>query len=412
MSNLRSLHVKITKGEVLDLQFLSSPPLLLQRLDLVGALEKFPNWISSLHNLKGLHLEGSKLRDDPLEVLQALPNLVKLVINNTYDGEEMCFKAGGFPALKYLQLCKFERLKLVRVEDGAKPHLEELTIVEFKMLEKVPLGLEFLANLKFMDFAYMPNEFATALNPTKIGGGYQGEPAIFLTPDESSKLANPLKLSLVAKCSYGRPAFPVIREFFKKNFHLKFYYHIGVIDPRHLLIRFVAEEDFLTVYLKEYCYINEGAAKAAVGVIEVQDNSGITVKYTEQNKANNAKTKGKFSEVITKNINRFQVLDSPEYVAETQDDDSDEDLQECDKIEEKGYGRVFSVRDIPGGNAELQRGEKLDYSLEDVDMEQLVPFKSNLEILKKRRTNSILPATKGSRDVNLHFPLRLNFIMR
>ncbi|KAF8394136.1 hypothetical protein HHK36_020342 [Tetracentron sinense] len=171
MSNLRSLDVHITKGEVLDLQFLSSPPLLLQRLELKGALEKFPNWISSLHNLKRLYLGGSKLRDDPLEVLQALRNLVKLILDNTYDGEELCFKAGGFPALKYLHLCKFERLKLVRVEDGAMPHLEELTIVEFKMLEKVPLGIEFLANLKFMDFAYMPKEFATALNPTKIGGG-------------------------------------------------------------------------------------------------------------------------------------------------------------------------------------------------------------------------------------------------
>ncbi|KAF8389668.1 hypothetical protein HHK36_024187 [Tetracentron sinense] len=94
------------------------------------------------------------------------------------------------------------------------------------------------------------------VNISKTIAAYQGEPALFLTPDESAKLASPLKLSLVAKCSYGRPSFPAIREFFKKQFHLKFDYHIGVLDPRHLLIRFSAEEDYLTIYLKEYCYIN------------------------------------------------------------------------------------------------------------------------------------------------------------
>ncbi|KAF8394103.1 hypothetical protein HHK36_020308 [Tetracentron sinense] len=94
------------------------------------------------------------------------------------------------------------------------------------------------------------------INITKTIAVFQGEPALFLTLDESAKLAAPLKLSLVAKYSYGRPSFPAIREFFKLNYHLKFDYHIGVIDSRHLLIRFSVEEDYLTIYLKEYCYIN------------------------------------------------------------------------------------------------------------------------------------------------------------
>ncbi|KAF8388529.1 hypothetical protein HHK36_027204 [Tetracentron sinense] len=85
---------------------------------------------------------------------------------------------------------------------------------------------------------------------------YQGEPAIFLSPDESARLVAPLKLSLIAKCSYGRPAFPAIREFFKKNFHIRQDYNIGVLDQRHLLIRYFSEEDYLSVYLKKYYYIN------------------------------------------------------------------------------------------------------------------------------------------------------------
>ncbi|KAF8394132.1 hypothetical protein HHK36_020338 [Tetracentron sinense] len=169
MKNLRFLKV-ISRGEVLDLQSLSFPPMLLQRLELVGELENFPNWISSLLNLKKLYLEKCGFSDDSLEVLQALPNLLELTLYEAYDGEEMCFKGSGFPTLKYLRLGKFERLKLVRVEDGAMPHLEKLDIAECKMLKKVPLDIECLTNLKFLDFAHMPKEFAMALNSTQIGG--------------------------------------------------------------------------------------------------------------------------------------------------------------------------------------------------------------------------------------------------
>ncbi|KAF8370258.1 hypothetical protein HHK36_031705 [Tetracentron sinense] len=171
MRNLRWLDVMLQGEEVLDLQTLSSPPLLLQRLHLTGHLGKFPNWISSLHNLKRISLGYCGIRDDPLEVLQDLANLVDLILNQAYDGEELCFKAGGFRTLKLLYLCKLERLKLVTVEEGAMPNLEELNIVECEMLEKVPLGIECLTNLNFFDFAGMPNEFVTALNPTKIGRG-------------------------------------------------------------------------------------------------------------------------------------------------------------------------------------------------------------------------------------------------
>ncbi|KAF8393983.1 hypothetical protein HHK36_020185 [Tetracentron sinense] len=172
MNNLRGLNVKSLEEEVLDLQFLSSPPLLLQQLQLRGNLEKFPNWISSLHNLKNICLWGCELRDDPLEVLRDLPNLVKLSLIRAYDGEELVFKACGFQTLKTLFLSKFQRLKFIIVEEGAMTHLQVLNIVKCKMLEMVPLGLECLANLKLFDFLGMPNEFAKVLNTTKLGGGW------------------------------------------------------------------------------------------------------------------------------------------------------------------------------------------------------------------------------------------------
>ncbi|KAF8376792.1 hypothetical protein HHK36_031539 [Tetracentron sinense] len=172
MRNLRWLSVESLEKKVLDVQYLSSPPPLLQRIELIGKLEKFPKWISLLHNLKKIYLEGCTSREDPLEVLQALPNLKELKLDGAYDGDELCFKTGGFQTLNILSLSKFERLKLVRVEEGAMPHLEKLTITECKMLEKVPLGIECHANLKFFYFKDMPNEFMTALNPSIQLGHY------------------------------------------------------------------------------------------------------------------------------------------------------------------------------------------------------------------------------------------------
>ncbi|KAF8394117.1 hypothetical protein HHK36_020322 [Tetracentron sinense] len=131
---------------------------LLRVLDLTDApLEKLPNEIVNLFHLR--------LKDNPLEVLQALPNLVYLKLQGAYDGEELCFNAGGFLTLKILFLSNFERLELAKVEEGAMPHLVELIFDEYTMLKKVPLGMECLGNLEILDFVDMPNEFMTALNP-------------------------------------------------------------------------------------------------------------------------------------------------------------------------------------------------------------------------------------------------------
>ncbi|KAF8394123.1 hypothetical protein HHK36_020328 [Tetracentron sinense] len=172
MSNLRLLCVTSQEEEVLDLQFLSSPPLLLQRLFLRGHLEKFPNWISSLYNLKTIYLCWCRLRDDSLKVLQYLPNLVMLSLDRAYDVEELCFKAGGFQTLRILVLNDFGRLNMVKVEEGAMPHVETLFISKNKMLKEAPLGIHFLTNLKKLYLYEMPNEFKMSLNANEKVGDY------------------------------------------------------------------------------------------------------------------------------------------------------------------------------------------------------------------------------------------------
>jgi disease resistance protein RPM1 len=107
LTNLRALSVtSITESEVIDLEYLSSPPQFLQRLYLTGRLERLPDWILSLDSLVKLVLKWSRLREDPLLFLQNLPNLVYLEFIQVHSGEALHFSNEGFEKLKVLGLNK------------------------------------------------------------------------------------------------------------------------------------------------------------------------------------------------------------------------------------------------------------------------------------------------------------------
>ncbi|XP_030474436.1 disease resistance protein RPM1-like [Syzygium oleosum] len=159
LTNLRAISVaSIEDDEILDLQHLTSPPQLLQRIYLKGRLEMLPNWLATLHSLVKLHLRWSRLKDDPLVALQSLPNLVHLELLQVYEGEALCFKAKGFRKLRILGLDNFDELRSVELEEGAMPCLEKLIIQRCKLLEKLPSGIEYLTKLKVLEFFDMPDE--------------------------------------------------------------------------------------------------------------------------------------------------------------------------------------------------------------------------------------------------------------
>ncbi|KAI7988114.1 Disease resistance protein RPM1 [Camellia lanceoleosa] len=165
LSNLRRLDIISTKeDEILDLQSLSLVPQFLNRLNLTGRLEKFPHMIPSLHGLVALYLRWSKLRDDPLQSLQELPNLAQLLLEQAYEGEGLCFTAGGFQRLKYLHLHKLKGLRWVRVEEGAMPHLQDLTIRNSELMEEVPSGIEHLTNLQTFELCEMSDKLISKLD--------------------------------------------------------------------------------------------------------------------------------------------------------------------------------------------------------------------------------------------------------
>lgn len=173
LSNLRALSlISIEEDEILDLEHLSSPPPLLQRLYLRGRFEKLPHWIPSLHGLVRLYLKWSRLKDDPLVFLQNLPNLVHLELLQVFQGDTLYFRTGGFQKLKVLGLDEFSELTCVEVEKGAMPCVEKLIIQRCNLLKKVPLGIEHLTKLKVLEFFDMPEELIQTLRPDEKGCDY------------------------------------------------------------------------------------------------------------------------------------------------------------------------------------------------------------------------------------------------
>nr|XP_023894879.1 disease resistance protein RPM1-like [Quercus suber] len=166
MSQLQSLRIRaISEEEVLELQSMSSPPPLLQTLGLSGRLEKFPKWILKLHSIVRIVLNWSKLMEDSLKVLQALPNLMRLQLHDGYRGEQLHIEGGGFQKLKYLGLRNLRGLNRLIIDEGALPLLQNLDIGECPQLKEVPSSIQHLKSLKNLQLWEMPTEFVLSLQP-------------------------------------------------------------------------------------------------------------------------------------------------------------------------------------------------------------------------------------------------------
>ncbi|CAN6701463.1 unnamed protein product [Malus baccata var. baccata] len=173
LTKLHALSItSVEEDEIIDLQHISSPPLLLQRLYLRGRLDTLPHWISSLHSLVKLHLKWSRLKDNPLVFLQYLPILLHLELSQVFEGDTLCFEAGGFKKLKHLGIDEFDELRCIEVQVGAMLSVEKLSITHCKSLEKVPSGIEHLNKLKVLELFNMPEKLFKTLSPHELGNDY------------------------------------------------------------------------------------------------------------------------------------------------------------------------------------------------------------------------------------------------
>ena len=168
MSHLQALTINGTsQEEVLELQMMSSPLPLLQSLGLYGRLEKLPEWIPKHKTIVRICLFWSRLMDDPLMVLQALPSLMILRIYDGYIGEQLHIEGGGFQKLKWLGLQNLEGFNRLTIDEGALPLLETILIGPCPQLKEVPCSIHHLKCLKYLIFYDMPTEFVLSLQPNE-----------------------------------------------------------------------------------------------------------------------------------------------------------------------------------------------------------------------------------------------------
>ncbi|XP_059661264.1 disease resistance protein RPM1-like [Cornus florida] len=147
MTSLLRLGVMARTDEELQLEALLVPPSFLQKLTLVGKLSRLPHWLGSLANLTHLYLGSSRLEEDILLSIHALP-LAFLGLKQAYEGRLLHFKAGWFPKLNKLNLIELIRLDTVIIEEGALPRIREMYIIRCQQLKLLPQGIEHLTSLQ------------------------------------------------------------------------------------------------------------------------------------------------------------------------------------------------------------------------------------------------------------------------
>ncbi|GMN74376.1 hypothetical protein TIFTF001_052363 [Ficus carica] len=166
MENLKQLSIfSSSENEILGVQHISSPRFLdLQFLGLKGRLERFPDWIMKLQNLRGLQLSFSRLINNAVASVGDLPNLVFLALNQAYDGEELHFDEGRFLKLKELHLRKLKGLQVLKIDRGALLRLEIFKIGDCQKLKVVTTGIQSLEKLKDLTIYDMPVEFTDVIH--------------------------------------------------------------------------------------------------------------------------------------------------------------------------------------------------------------------------------------------------------
>ncbi|CAM9002459.1 unnamed protein product [Rhodiola kirilowii] len=165
LRELRALSVTSSEGHKLALDDLSDPPPCLERIYLTGQMASLPTWIGQLQNLVKIYLKSSKLRENPLMILEQLPNLVHIELHQAYTGSKLCFKGGKLKNLKILGLHEFASLDQVTMEEHAMPYLENFLIRGCPLLKILPQGIDYLKKLKVLDFVEMPEDIISTLQP-------------------------------------------------------------------------------------------------------------------------------------------------------------------------------------------------------------------------------------------------------
>ncbi|KAJ1435796.1 Virus X resistance protein-like, coiled-coil domain [Sesbania bispinosa] len=110
-------------------------------------------------SLVELTLSHSKLKDDPMQILEAFPHLQSLcLLAESYVGKVLVCKSQSFPQLHVLKFWGLEQLEEWNIEEGALPCLRQLEIRSCRCLRMLPEGLKHVNTLLELKLTNMPPE--------------------------------------------------------------------------------------------------------------------------------------------------------------------------------------------------------------------------------------------------------------
>ncbi|KAL2489794.1 Disease resistance protein RPM1 [Forsythia ovata] len=168
IENLKSLHhlllMASSEDEYLQIDQLSSTPLVLRKITLVGRLYRVPQWFNKLRNVIHLHLHWSQLAEDAIPYISELRVLERLTLINAYthDKKQLSFEA-GFSRLEDLYLEKFPKLVEIVISEGVMSSLARLSLHDCIKLKRVPQGIENLMNLKMLNLKNVSAELVESI---------------------------------------------------------------------------------------------------------------------------------------------------------------------------------------------------------------------------------------------------------
>jgi Leucine-rich repeat (LRR) protein len=152
----------------------------LQSLKIVSA-SKLPDSNAFPLTLTKLTFQGTSLVEDCVKTLEKLPNLrVLKLLQNSVNGEEINFGAGGFAQLQILQMVELKMTTWV-LGRKAMVNLRHLVISKCDRLEKIPDNLKSLANLQIVEAVWLSTNLRETLENILGKDG----PKIMVVPDMS-----------------------------------------------------------------------------------------------------------------------------------------------------------------------------------------------------------------------------------
>ncbi|KAI3997549.1 hypothetical protein MKX01_029380 [Papaver californicum] len=158
LNGLQSLELLSEGAPLISIQL--SGHTRLKKLHLKGEMWEWTTSVSFPPNLCKLTLKWSCITEDPMPVLERLPNLTFLHLGfNASDRNQMVCSPGGFAHLQVLQLYSLENLEELIVEKTALESLTSMSIEKCVQLVMVPDGIQQLTALQELRVANMPLHF-------------------------------------------------------------------------------------------------------------------------------------------------------------------------------------------------------------------------------------------------------------